>query len=246
MLNDVPSKGHPILARVLIIEDDISMTEALSEYLSQYSFSVRAAHEPETGLKLLAEGKFDIVLLDIMLPVMNGFDVCKQIRTNNDVPIIMLTARGELSDKVVGFEIGADDYLAKPFEPRELVARMQNVLRRRRVKSHSHAIDSQPTTMSRFYIDDSIRGLSINDVRVPLTTVEFDLLTLLVDKPGEVFSRDKLLQHIKGLDSEIMLETRAIDNAISRLRKKLSQYEPMHQYIQTAWGKGYRFIMPRI
>jgi OmpR family response regulator RpaB len=237
----VDSKAAATQAKVLIIEDDVSMTEALSEYLTQFSFSVQAAHNPETGIELIANNTFDIVLLDIMLPIMNGFELCKHIRTSNDIPIIMLTARDELSDKVVGFEIGADDYLSKPFEPRELVARIQNVLRRH--KKNNHSSTRNPSKLN-VYIDESIRGIIINDTQVMLTTIEFELLTLLTSKPKQAFSRDQLLQYIKGFSGEVTLETRAIDNAISRLRKKLHRYDPKHQYIQTAWGKGYCFVEP--
>ncbi|MCJ8270849.1 MAG: response regulator transcription factor [Psychrosphaera sp.] len=222
---------------VLIIDDDAQIALVLSEYLGKFDFELQACQHPERGMALLAQGRHDLLLLDVMLPGMSGLQVCKLIRQSSDIPIIMLTARGDVKDKVMGFEHGADDYLAKPFEPRELIARMQRLLQRR-----DKAPQPKPSEPELgFIINSEKRQLLINNQTVDLTTIEFDILFLLSGNPGKVYARSKILQYVKGLNEGVMLQTRAIDNSISRLRRKLGRAGEDQQLIRTVWGQGYSF-----
>ena len=220
---------------ILIIDDDKKLNQLLKGFLSDFGFSVLAATHPEKGLKTLKQKSPELVILDVMLPGMDGFEVCKKIRQQSSVPIIMLTARGELMDKVVGLELGADDYLPKPFEPRELVARIHSVLRR------SKKIDeTMPQVFGRLEIDFS-RQLAVLDGRdVELTTNEFAALALLAATPGKVFDRDQILQELRGIDCEAF--NRSVDITMSRLRQKLNDNPKNPVFIKTVWGTGYAFI----
>lgn len=220
---------------VLIIDDDEKLNRLLSDYLNDFGYRTLAAVHPEAGLQKLREASPDLVILDVMMPDMNGFDVCKVIRRASDVPIIMLTARGELSDKVVGLEIGADDYLAKPFEPRELTARIQSLLRRTaRMGSRDAAV------FGRLSIDFGKRTASVDGEDVNLTTNEFSALALLASNPGRVFDRDEILQELRGMDCEAF--NRSVDITMSRLRQKLDDDPKNPAFIKTVWGAGYAFI----
>jgi DNA-binding response OmpR family regulator len=221
--------------KVLIIDDDRKLVGLLTEYLSPFGYHVAGATHPKIGLEKLQRDNPDLVILDIMLPEMDGFEVCRRIRQTSNIPIIMLTARGELTDKVVGLELGADDYLAKPFEPRELVARIQSVLRRTQRTTDLRVQHFGPLT-----VDFAKRGARINDTPVELTTNEFTVLALLVRNPGEVFDRDQILQEIKGMDSDAF--NRTVDITVSRLRQKLGDDPKNPQWIKTIWGSGYTFI----
>ncbi len=197
------------------------------------------------GLARLQEGNFDAAILDIMLPEMDGFEVCRQIRKGSQVPIIMLTARGELTDRVVGLEMGADDYLPKPFEPRELVARVQSVLRRFRAASSGGGADSagvhpEGASVLRFeglVIDPVRRSVLRHDEDVALTGTEYELLLMLAREPGRVFSRDDILGRLRG--HEVDLYSRAVDIVVSRLRRKL---EPLVA-IKTLRNVGYALAL---
>ena len=170
-----------------------------------------------------------------MLPEMDGFEVCRAIRQASDVPIIMLTARGEITDKVVGLELGADDYLAKPFEPRELVARIQSVLRRTR------PFDAAPNlSFNRLAIDLDKRKVLLDGHPIDLTTNEFAALALLARNAGKVLNRDQILQELRGIDCDAF--NRSVDIAISRLRQKLNDDPRSPEFIRTVWGTGYVFI----
>ncbi|WMN61757.1 response regulator transcription factor (plasmid) [Pseudoalteromonas xiamenensis] len=221
---------------VLIIDDDEALCARLEAYFSMYSLTLWSAHCAAFGLTLLETQKPDVLLLDVMMPDTDGFTLCKQIRMTSNVPIIMLTARGELSDKVLGLELGADDYLAKPFEPRELVARIQVLMRR-----HSVSIDThQDLTFGELQILVASHQAKLDGQDVQLTGMEFKLLHLLATHPGEVFNRDQLLNELKGIDSDIY--SRSIDILMSRLRQKL-QDDPKHvKYIKTLRNVGYTFI----
>jgi OmpR family response regulator RpaB len=170
-----------------------------------------------------------------MLPELDGFDVCRIIREESDIPIVMLTARGDVSDRVVGLELGADDYLAKPFEPRELVARIQNILKR----SEPAAKSAPVIEYENLRINVNRQEVRVDDNLVNLTSNEFQLLLLLASSPGEQLSREDILNKLKGIDVELF--SRAIDIQISRLRQKLKPTD----YIKTVWGSGYQFIAPR-
>ncbi|MFT4103485.1 MAG: response regulator transcription factor, partial [Burkholderiaceae bacterium] len=198
--------------------------------------ALEQATRPEAGLARLGEGGFDAVVLDVMLPGMDGFEVCRAIRRDSafgDVPIIMLTARGDVMDRIVGLELGADDYLPKPFEPRELVARLQTVLRRVRPGSDAVLVFDGLT------IDTARRSVRRLGADVDLTGTEYELLLLLAREPGRVFSRDDILNRLRGHEAE--LYTRAVDIVVSRLRKKL---EPL-DCIKTLRNAGYALALPR-
>lgn len=221
--------------KVLIIDDDEKLNRLLTEYLSRYGFRIDSATSPSAAFAYIDRKPADIIILDIMLPEMDGFEVCKRIRAGHDIPIIMLTARGDVSDRIVGLELGADDYLPKPFEPRELVARIQTVLRRgvtpgkcRRERYGSLELDHR-----RYQAFKDGTGLD-------LTTMEFAILALLAGKAGSVVTRDEVFEKIKGIDSESF--DRSIDVAVSRIRSKMGDDPKNPEYILTVRGAGYMFI----
>lgn len=220
---------------ILIIDDDDKLNRLLQDFLAGFNMEVVSAVRPSVGLRLLRDRRPDLVILDLMLPEMDGFAVCREIRRLSTVPIIMLTARGELADRIVGLELGADDYLAKPFEPRELVARIQSVLRRCRQ-------DVLPDTLAvgRVTIDRTARTVYLDNAAIDLSTNEYDLLALLVGRPGRVFSRDDILQEMRGTDCDAF--NRTVDVTISRLRQKLGDDPRYPRLIKTVWGAGYAFM----
>ena len=222
-------------ATILIIDDDEKLNRLLTNFLSEFGFKTLTAIHPQDGLKTLNQKSPDLVILDVMLPGMDGFEVCKTIRQRSLVPIIMLTARGELMDKVVGLELGADDYLPKPFEPRELVARIHSVLRRARKVDKT-----QLQYFDRLEVDFSKHTVKLDDSIVDLTTNEFTALALLVGNPGKVFSRDEILQALRGIDCDAF--NRSVDITMSRLRQKLNDDPKNPTFIKTVWGTGYVFI----
>lgn len=221
--------------RILIIDDDKKLTGLLSDYLSPFGFEVLAAANPSEGLRYLRTHAPQLIILDIMLPDMNGFELCKIIREDHKVPIIMLTARGEVMDRIVGLELGADDYLAKPFEPRELVARIQAVLRR-----SADAPLPQVRSFGRLRIDFGKRAAFLDEEPLFLTTNEFAALILLARNAGRVLDRDQILQELRGIDSEAF--NRSVDITISRLRQKLGDDPKNPSFIKTVWGTGYVFV----
>lgn len=217
---------------VLLIDDDTKLAPLLLEYCERYSIAIDAAQLPSVGLKKLKEQNYDGVILDVMLPEMDGFEVCKSIRKFSGIPIIMLTARGEVTDLVVGLEIGADDYLPKPFDPRELVARLTHIMKRKVIAS----IDPELMQFEQLTINTAQREVSVNDVVIELTTMEYQLLLLLAKNPGKDFSRDDILNQLKGIDTELF--SRSVDILVSRLRTKLKPAKP----IKTVYGSGYAFV----
>ncbi|MBE7368167.1 response regulator transcription factor [Ramlibacter pallidus] len=216
------------MPRILLIDDDAQLGEPLDAYCRRFGFEVTQATRPSEGLARLRAGGFDAVILDVMLPEQDGFAVCRTIRAESDVPVVMLTARGEVTDRVVGLELGADDYLPKPFEPRELVARLATVLRRPR----SVPADAR-LRFDGLAIDPVARSVEREGTPVELTGTEFELLLLLAREPGRVFTRDDILNRLRGHDAE--LYTRAVDIVVSRLRRKL---EPLAA-IKTLRNAGY-------
>ena len=220
---------------ILIIDDDKKLNNLLSDYFSKFGFKVTTVTHPDEGLKILKRELPDIIILDIMLPKMDGFEVCKEIRKEYSVPIIMLTARGEVTDRIVGLELGADDYLPKPFEPRELVARIQSVLRR-----SSEDLKSGIIKFGRLVVDIEKHSVLLDGENVDLTTMEFEILSLFVRNPGKVFTRDHLMDRIRGIEWEAF--DRSIDVLISRLRQKLNEHPKKPSFIKTIWGTGYKFI----
>jgi DNA-binding response OmpR family regulator len=220
---------------LLIIDDDAKLNQLLKDFLKEFGFGVVSATHPAKGLKKLKQAAPDLVILDIMLPEMDGFEVCRTIRQTSNVPIIMLTARGEITDKVVGLELGADDYLAKPFEPRELVARIQSVLRRTRLLK-----DTRSLSFNRLTIDPAKQIALLDGRPVDLTTNEFRALVLLAANAGKVLDRDQILQELRGIDCEAF--NRSVDITVSRLRQKLKDNPKSPEFIKTVWATGYVFI----
>jgi OmpR family response regulator RpaB len=220
--------------RILLIDDDELLAAPLATYFARFEFDLDSATRPSAGLAKLRARTYDAAILDVMLPEMDGFALCREIRRENDIPIIMLTARGDVMDRVVGLELGADDYLPKPFEPRELLARLQTVLRRARMPS-----TKGPLVFDGLTIDLERRQVQCLDRAVELTSTEFDLLALLAGEPHKVFSRDDILNRLRGIETE--LQTRSVDILVSRLRKKL---EPL-DCVKTLRNAGYRFAAGR-
>ena len=227
------------MPRILLIDDDAELGGPLTAYLQRFGMSLECALRPSTGLALLRGGGFDAAILDVMLPEMDGFEVCRTLRAESDIPIIMLTARGELTDRVVGLELGADDYLPKPFEPRELVARLQTVMRRRPVAPVVPSPNGAPAPLmfDGLSLDPTTRQVHRQGDLLELTSTEFDLLHLLAAAPGKVFSRDDILNQLRGHEAELF--TRAVDIVVSRLRKKL---EPL-DCIKTQRNVGYSLAL---
>lgn len=221
--------------RILLIDDDTRLAALLREYFTRFGLELESAMLPSKGLALLERNEFDLVILDIMLPEMDGFEVCKSIRKHSDIPIIMLTARGEVMDRIVGLELGADDYLPKPFEPRELVARIQGILKRARPGIADGTERQTVLSFDSLHIDTLKRRVLLDDREVQLSAMEYQLLLLFASSPQKTFSRDELLNQLKGIDVEVY--TRSIDILVSRLRSKLKPLE----LIRTIRGQGYVF-----
>jgi two-component system OmpR family response regulator len=220
------------MPRILLIDDDAQLGEPLATYFRRFDLELVQATRPSEGFARLREGGFDAVILDVMLPEQDGFAVCRALRAESDVPIVMLTARGEVMDRVVGLELGADDYLPKPFEPRELVARITTVLRRRRATPADVRLRFEGLT-----VDPVTRTVEREGEAVELTGTEFELLLMLAREPGRVFSRDDILNQLRGHEAE--LYTRAVDIVVSRLRRKL---EPVAA-IKTLRNAGYALAL---
>ena len=222
------------MSKILLIDDDEHLAVPLAVYFKRFDLQLESATYPSLGLKKLVGGDFDAAILDVMLPEMDGFELCRTIRKTSDIPIIMLTARGEVMDRVVGLDLGADDYLPKPFEPRELVARLQTVLRRRRLPA-----DKQRLIFNGMEIDLDTHTVLRLGQTVSLTGTEYTLLTLLAGTPGKVFSRDDILNQLRGHEADLF--SRSVDIVVSRLRKKL---EPM-DCIKTLRNVGYSLAVGR-
>lgn len=225
--------------QLLIIDDDTKLCELLSTYLAQYEFDVTAANKPSDALSLIDAKNFDLIILDVMLPEMDGFETLKALRKKLDTPVIMLTARGDTMDRIIGLEMGADDYLPKPFEPRELLARIHTILRRIELQISSN---TKTTTLvsNKLVINLHRQTAILADEELDLTTMEFEILSLLMRNPSRVISRDDIMEEIRGIDWNAF--NRSIDVAVSRLRTKLKDDAKHPSYIKTIWGRGYQFI----
>ena len=223
------------MSKILLIDDDEQLGIPLAAYFKRFDLQLESATRPSLGLTKLSSGVFDAAILDVMLPEMDGFELCRTIRKTSDIPIIMLTARGEVMDRVVGLELGADDYLPKPFEPRELVARLQTVLRRRRLPA-----GIQRLAFDGLEIDLDTHTVLRHGQAVTLTGTEYALLTLLASTPGKVFSRDDILNQLRGHEADLF--SRSVDIVVSRLRKKL---EPL-DCIKTLRNAGYSLAVGRV
>ncbi|HEY6356249.1 MAG TPA: response regulator transcription factor [Burkholderiaceae bacterium] len=227
------------MPRLLLIDDDEQLGAPLATYFRRFQFDLQHATRPSEGLKRLRQGGFDVAILDVMLPEMDGFELCRTIRKDSQIPIIMLTARGDVMDRVVGLELGADDYLPKPFEPRELLARIQTILRRAAPAAANGA--RQLRFEGGLAIDLDRRTVQCQGEAIELTSTEFDLLVMLAQAPAKVFSRDDILEKLRGQSAED-IHTRAVDILVSRLRRKL---EPL-DCIKTLRNAGYTFAGVRV
>lgn len=224
--------------KILIVDDDKKLTEIVEKYFSQYEFEVFVANDGNDVESLIKQKKPDVILLDVMLPDRNGFDILRKIQKEFDIPIIMLTAKGDEVDKVIGLELGADDYVTKPFSVRELVARIRSVLRRG--SSYNSEIKSKnEITFGNLSIIPDRRTLKIDNIEMDLTKTEFDLLYLLASNPNKTFTREDLLKLVS--DREYAIFDRSIDMHISHLRNKIKMQNPPLCIIKTVWGSGYRF-----
>ena len=222
--------------KALLIDDDQKLGDLLKNYLKTFDIDLFVINDPREAIKTMNDLDPDLLILDVMMPHINGFDLCKSIREESNKPIIMLSARGEADDKVKGIDLGADDYLSKPFEARELVARMHGLLRRLRK-------DSGQNPGQIFEVDQQRLEVSLNGTILDLTTKEFELMDLFIKNPGVIFSRDEIIKEIKGIDAHLF--SRSIDILISRLRHKIEDYPKDPQLIKTIWGKGYMFVDSR-
>ncbi len=231
--------------RILIVEDEKQIVRVVKGYLEQAGFEVLVAYDGRTGYFMARQEKPDLIILDLMLPEMDGLDVCRALRRDPDpvvadVPIIMLTARMEETDRLIGLELGADDYVTKPFSPRELVARVRAVLRRLKPVGEGRAQAQSILRAGDLVLDTLRREVHVRDKRVDLTPTEFDILYLLMSNPGRPFSRAEILDKVQGISFEGY--ERSVDVHIKNLRRKLGD-DPRHpRYIQTLYGVGYKFI----
>ena len=223
----------PVPDRVLLIEDDERLSAMLSEYLATMGFEARAAPDAASGLESLARGSFDAVVLDVMLPDRDGFEVCREVRGRSDVPILMLTARGDETDRIVGLELGADDYLPKPFNPRELVARLRAILRRRRPAAAPPA----RLRIGDLELDRDTRSVTVAGLGCAITGNQFDILWALARNAGRVMSRDALMDAVRGESLEAF--DRSIDVHVSRIRAAIEDTPRKPRRIITVRGAGY-------
>lgn len=222
-------------AHILVIDDDEKLASLIHDYLSKFSYIVTVCLHPTEGLKKLESDPIDLVILDIMLPDLDGFEVCRRIRKFSRIPIIMLTARGDVTDRIVGIELGADDYMSKPFEARELEVRIQAVLRRSKGQNQDMEIQ-----FGGLCLDPEQRCAFLEGKELDLSTAEFDILYYFVKNPGRTLTRDQIIDQVKGTDWATF--NRSVDVLISRLRNKLGDSPKSPAYIKTVWGAGYRFI----
>ncbi len=228
--------GAAVAIRILLVDDEPLILKGLRFSLQQEGYEIDQAADGEEALEKIRENAYDLVLLDVMLPKLSGIEVCQQVRETSDVPIIMLTAKGEDMDKILGLEFGADDYMTKPFNILEVKARIKSILRRT-----SSVRGSGKTQLSGggLFLDAETRSVEVNGSPVNLTVKEFDLLQYFMASPGRVFSREELLENIWGYD--YLGDFRTVDVHIRRLRTKIEPDPDKPQYIVTKWGVGYYF-----
>src|SRR5215831_1013281 len=231
--------------RILIIDDDARLAEMLSSYLAARGFAVEVRGDGGSGMRALETGRFDALVLDVMLPDTDGFEICRRVRARSDVPIVMLTARGDATDRVVGLELGADDYLPKPFDPRELLARLGAVLRRSRrgAPGADGGADDRALRFGRLVIDRQAREVRVDGERRELTARQFDLLVLLAERAGRVQTREQIMDALRGEEWDSF--DRSIDVHVSRIRIAIED-DPKHpRFLQTVRGAGYVFTPPQ-
>jgi two-component system response regulator CpxR len=230
------------MERVLVIDDDVELCQLVREYLEAEGFTVECVHDGESGLKKAVSGEYLLAVLDVMLPGINGFEVLRRIRANSRLPVLLLTARGEDVDRIVGLEIGADDYLPKPFNPRELVARIRAVLRRTQVGGNGSLSAPDIVCVGDVELDPASRTVRLAGKPVDLTSVEFNLLEVLLREAGRVVPRERLVNAV--LSRKFSPFDRSIDMHVSKVRKKLGDTDN-DEHIKTVRGVGYIFARPR-
>ena len=230
------------MKKILIIEDDLNIQGIEKDYLEANSFSVSTAADGETGLKMALSGDFDLILLDIMLPKMDGLEVCRKIRAEKDIPILLVSAKKEDLDKIKGLGFGADDYIVKPFSPGELVARVIAHISRynRLTAKEKKNTDDKDITIGTLKLEKASRRAYINDTEIVLTNKEFDLIYFLAKSPDTVFTKEELFNEIWNYDS--IGETSTITVHVNRIRDKIKEIDPNLDFIHTVWGRGYRFM----
>jgi DNA-binding response OmpR family regulator len=229
--------------RILVIDDDAELCSLVGEYLESEGFHVEAVYDGERGLEKAAKGEYVLVVLDVMLPGINGFEVLRRLRGTSRVPVLLLTARGEDVDRIVGLEIGADDYLPKPFNPRELVARIRAVLRRTREAKPAGSAVPEIVRVGDIELDPATRVVRRSGKPVDLTSVEFGLLEALLREAGRVITRERLAAVV--LSRKFSPFDRSIDMHVSKVRKKLGDVDGENEHIKTVRGVGYIFALPR-
>lgn len=227
--------------KVLVVDDEKLIVKGIRFSIEQDGMAVDVAYDGETALEAARNTKYDVILLDVMLPKMSGFEVCQQIREFSDVPIIMLTAKGDDMDKILGLEYGADDYITKPFNILEVKARIKAIFRRssKQVHTKHNASEDSMVLYGQMRLDEEGRRLYLEEREVRLTAKEYELIEFLMNHPGHVYSRDKLLEEIWGTDYPG--DVRTVDVHIRRLREKIESNASEPKYIHTKWGVGYYF-----
>ncbi|HSS20599.1 MAG TPA: response regulator transcription factor [Pyrinomonadaceae bacterium] len=230
--------------QILIIDDDVALCELVTEYLAPLGFQIESVHRGDTGAERAIAGKHSLVVLDVMLPGLNGFEVLRRIRSESKVPVLMLTARGDDVDRIVGLEIGADDYLPKPFNPRELTARIRAILRRAQAEDSATLNIATTVSVGDVELDSGTRAVSRGGDNVELTSVEFDLLEKLMRAAGRIVTREELSKQVLGRSSSPF--DRSIDMHISNLRRKLGRQAGTNERIKTVRGVGYIYAQSSV
>ena len=229
------------MSKILIVEDEISIAELERDYLEISGFEVELCHDGEEGLALALEKDYDLILLDVMLPGVDGFDICKRVREHKDTPVIMVSAKKEDIDKIRGLGLGADDYITKPFSPSELVARVKAHMARYERLLGSAQVMNEIIEIRGLKIDKTARQVFVNGKEKNFTAKEFDLLTFLAQNPNHVYSKEELFRHIWDMESVGDIATVTVH--IKKIREKIEYHTTKPQYIETIWGVGYRFKM---
>ncbi|MFR0909075.1 response regulator transcription factor [Eubacterium sp.] len=225
--------------KALVVDDEKLIVKGLKFSLEQEGYEVDCAYDGQEAIDKAKENEYDIMLLDLMLPIYNGYEVCQQIREFSDMPIVMLTAKGEDMDKILGFENGADDYITKPFNILEVKARIKAIIRRNKRKAAMVPQEPKVIESGKMKLDIEAKRLYIDGVEVNLTVKEFDILKLLAENPGKIYSRDQLLTIIWG--SKYPGDARTVDVNVRRLREKIEENPAKPEYVHTKWGMGYYF-----
>ncbi len=225
--------------KALVVDDEKLIVKGLKFSLEQEGYEVDCAYDGQEAVNMAKENEYDIMLLDLMLPVYNGYEVCQQIREFSDMPIVMLTAKGEDMDKILGLEYGADDYITKPFNILEVKARIKAIVRRNKRKATVTPATPKIITSGKMKLDIEAKRLYIDDNEIKLTVKEFDILRLLAENPGKIYSREQLLTLIWG--SKYPGDARTVDVNVRRLREKIEENPAKPEYVHTKWGMGYYF-----